>query len=468
MSNQFKMAHSVGGYPKNMSLFTTPLTDVATYHTEYVEYSSKFPLEDRRLLFMLEGVRNQMVDLHGMKLHLKGKIVFENGDSLPTIPREVVWNENPIEGETDELKAKEAARVASQELLIKADVFTANNLFYSLFKDGYMTLQNNKYFLNDIAYRGIIETVMHNLFDPEDGIIMNQFYRPSNSGPRPWSASTWPGNRATTDLGVFFSAYTEGSNEIEMCGKLLFPMCEQKKLLLSHVDVKIELLKHEPEFYLRHPHGTQKYKFAVTDAKLIVPLVTLPSDVEIGMNEVLQTTPAIYTYNDKRLTVHSISKDSHQFESTNTWNGDVPCKLTVLMVPSINYHGTLATDPFEFKHNKVSEVMFTVDNQPVGGKGMHLKIGSDEGSSSIIDAYCAVTDNFPEMKLARVQWFVQYPVFYFNINSNYTEDVFPLIKKGLTKFTIKFDDKLEEDTVLLMLAEFPGALEIDGTRNVST
>ena len=41
------------------------------------------------------------------------------------------------------------------------------------------------------------------------------------------------------------------------------------------------------------------------------------------------------------------------FELINTWNGDVPSKLTILMVPSENYHGTYITDPFAFKHNYV-------------------------------------------------------------------------------------------------------------------
>ena len=56
MSNQFKISHSSGAYPKNIAFFSMPVTDVATYQTDFVEFSSKNPLKDKRLLFQIEGI----------------------------------------------------------------------------------------------------------------------------------------------------------------------------------------------------------------------------------------------------------------------------------------------------------------------------------------------------------------------------------------------------------------------------
>ena len=459
MSDQFKLGHSSGAYPKQLALFTAPVTDVATYRTDYVEYSSKNPLEDRRLLFHLEGIRNQMIKLNGIKLYFKGKIQYENGTDVPDIPSGT-WSTEELTDVAEEVKRKEL-----QEKLKAIDVFPVNNLYHSLFKDGTMSIQNVKMFSNDIAYRGLIDTAVNHSFNAKDK-IMSQFYIPPE-GKATADESSLVSHPNVSKLGFAFASYTKKSNEIELCGDLLFPLCQQDKLLLSHVDVKIELIQHYPEFYLRHPHGDKKFKFVITGCKLIVPLITLPPDVEIGLEEVLKTNPAVYAYNDKRLTVHSVASGSRQFDHINTWNGDVPSKLSILMLPSANYNGSLETDPYCFEHNKITDAYISVDNLPVGGKGMSLTITDDQHTSQIIDAYCAAVDNFPNMGLTRSNWVDNFPILHFNINSNYTEEVLPLIKKGVTKVYLKFSTDLPQDTVILMLAEFPALLEIDGARNVT-
>lgn len=462
MSNQYKLSYSTGAYPKNLALFSVPVTDVSTYMKQVVDFSSKNPLEDKRLLFHLEGIRNQLIVLNEIKLEIRGKIVNENGGILPPVPSGT-WSTTKLTGDSN--KTAEEARQALQKKFIAADVFPVNNFFYSLFKDGTMTIQNTKIFLNDIGYRGIIETSMKNSFDKNDR-IMTQFYIPTDSKSEE-NESIIPTHPNTSHNGYVFHTYTDKSNEIEMFGKLLFPICEQEKLLLSHVDVQIEMMMNYPDFYLRHPHDQHKYKFMITDCKLSVPLITLPPDVEIAQAEVLTSNPALYSFNDKKLTVHSVPSGSYQFEHINTWSGDVPSRLTVLMLPSKNYNGTLSTDPFAFVHNNVNFAEVSVDNQPVGGRSMKLRITGDEKTSLINDAYCSVINNYPNMNLTREQWLDLFPVYYFNINSNYTDEVLPLIRKGLTKVLFKFATPLTEDTTVLMQAEFPGLLEIDGVRNVS-
>ena len=60
-----------------------------------------------------------------------------------------------------------------------------------------------------------------------------------------------------------------------------------------------------------------------------------------------------------------------------------------------------------------------------------------------------------------------FPAFHININSSNEKDILPLVSKGLTKLRLGFKADVSVDTVLLMFAEFPGLMEIDGARNVS-
>ena len=240
-----------------------------------------------------------------------------------------------------------------------------------------------------------------------------------------------------------------------------------KKLLLPFVDINIELVRHDPEFFLRHSGDNSKYKMVFTECKLQVPLITFPPDIEIAQAEVLQKNPALYSYIDKRVTVHSLPYGSHKFEHNNTWNGDVPSKLTVLMVPSKNYSGTYDTDPFAFEHNKCNQANFMVDNVPVGGLGMELSLTDKQETSKLMPVYCALRNSYPDIQLSRGDWFKNFPAFHFNINTSDTDDVLPLMKKGLTKLLLKFEPKLDHDTTFLLFAEFPGLLEIDAARNIS-
>ena len=137
------------------------------------------------------------------------------------------------------------------------------------------------------------------------------------------------------------------------------------------------------------------------------------------------------------------------------------------MVPSENYHGTYITDPFAFKHNYVKSAEIRVDNKIVGGKGMSLTITDDVRTSHINEAYCALVDSYPKMNLTREKWLNFFPALHFNIKRTYSDDVMPQMGKGLTKVNITYDNSLAEDTIVLMIAEFPALMEIDGIRNVT-
>lgn len=462
MNNQLKINHSAGAYPKSFDVFSVPVTDVATAKKDYLIVSSKNPLDDMRLFFPIDGIRNQLIAIHELKLYIKGKLVMEDGSPIIALPSGD-WAPTALTGDSN--KAAETARAAKHEKMMKADVFLVNHLYSSLFKDATMFIQNSKMHLNDYAYRGIIDVYTKNSFNGNKPVMSEFYVPPSKKAKKGESIITTHSN--PSDDGFLFYNYTKESNEIEMCGDLLFPLCQQKKLMISHVGIQIELLKHYPEFYLRHPHDKYRYKFVVTDCRLEVPLITLPPDVEIAQAEVLKTNPALYVYNNKTVTTHSVATGSYHFNDNNTWNGDVPTKLTILMLPSENYNGTLKTDPFAFEHNFVNYASVTVDDSSVGGNAKQLQILSDERKSKIIDAYCSIVENFPEMELTRKRWIENFPALYFNINSSHTEDSLPLIRKGLTKVSLKFDQPLAHDTIVLMLAEFPAVLEIDGTRNVS-
>lgn len=462
MINQFKLANSLGAYPPNMAFFNPPVTDIGTNDCEIIAHSIQNRLDDTRVVIEITGNRNQLIDLKGITANIKAKIVNEDGTNVNAMP-DGLWSPDPITGVDNETKENE--RKNSQNLRKTADIWPINNLYYSIFKDATMTLQGVKIFENDIAYKALFDTIVNNEFDVNK-TIMTQFYVPASEKSESSQSIIMNHPKMNVD-GFLLYQYTMRSNEIEMCGSLPFDICKQGKLLLSHVDLKLELIKHYSDFFLRHPHNMNRYRLKITDFKLMVPFITVSPDVEIAQAEILKDNPALYPYINKKITVHSVKNGCFFFEHINTWNGDVPSKLTILMVPSENYHGSYITDPFGFEHNYVKSAEIRVDNKIVGGKGMSLTITDDVRTSHINDAYCALIDSYPKMKLTREQWINNFPALHFNIKRTYSDDVMPQMGKGLTKVNITYDNPLAEDTIVLMIAEFPALMEIDGIRNVT-
>lgn len=457
--NKFKIAQSLEGYPHHLALFNPPITNVAVESEEVVVYSSSTTLDDPRIIFLISGNRNQMIDTKGIKLIYTGKLVFSDGSSIPLMP------DHEWDGETKSDADEEKKRVTNNDSLIKCDVFPVNNLYHSFFKDGCLDIQGKKFYANDIAYRGLLDTIVNNVYD-DDNPKMTQLYIPSVFKQKELESIISGSNSNTLD-GDALNEYTQASNEIELYGNLPFDVLNQDKYLISHLDMKIELLKHYPEFYLMHSHDKYKYKFIITDVKLCVPFITLRSDLEIAQAETLQNHAAIYNYTEKKVTVHSVASGSHFFETDNTWNQDVPTKLTILMLPSKNYYGSYKLNPFHFKHNNIKTAEIKVDNKCVGGNVKSFKITEKEETSHINDAFCTLIENYPEMKMKREYWLNNFPAIIFNINRKTEKDVLPLITKGLTKVHLSFAKALEEDTIVLLFAEFPVLMEIDGARNIT-
>ena len=125
MNNQFKINYSRDAYPTNMNFFTVAPTNVATQKRDIVEYSSRNPLNDNRLFFIINGVRNQAIDLNGIRLMITCKLV--NADDIRISIVTGSWDTTEKTDTTEE-----AARKKVQETLIKTDVFPINNLGHSM------------------------------------------------------------------------------------------------------------------------------------------------------------------------------------------------------------------------------------------------------------------------------------------------------------------------------------------------
>ena len=469
MNNQYKISSSIGGYPPNLALFKPPLSDMLGNNIEKVVFSTKNTLEDSRIIFEITGNRNQLIDIRGISMHIKGLIKTEAGQNLPEMPPGP-WSPNAVpipEGTAPAdktiLEKQESDRVNNQNNRKIADVVPVNNFFYSMYRDATLSIQGVKYFTNDIAYRGMFDTAVNNPYKNTSPKYTQMYFPPAYKIKYGESIVLGHPKLAADSYDLY--EFTKKSNEIEMCGPLPFDICEQERLLLSHLDIKIELIKHYSDFIFKHPHGG-RYKFVLTDCKLIVPFVTLPPDAEIAQAEMLTKNPALYPYTNKKITVHSIPANSTFMDQVNTWSGDVPSKLTILMLPSENYNGSYKSDPFAFQHNKVSRAEFKVDNKLIG-KSINTKITDDDKTSHINDAYCALVESYPLMELSRNKWLNNFPAFHFNINSSQNKDVLPLITKGLTNVYMKFETPIESDSVAIFFAEFPALMEIDGLRIVS-
>ena len=238
MSNNYKLAHSLEGYPRNLSFFKAPLTDMVTGNQEVLIYSPKNDVNDSRTIYELTGLRNQLIKLDGLTMHITGTIVYEDGTPVADMPSGS-WNSTAI---TDaEKTTEEATRQATQKTRQLADVSVVNNLYNSLYKDGIMSVQGARSYSNEITYRGWFDTIVNNKYDVNFS-KMTQFYTVP-SCKCDISESIIEGHDNFNQDSYALYQYTKNGNEIEMCGQLPFDLCDQEKYFLIHTDVMVEMNK---------------------------------------------------------------------------------------------------------------------------------------------------------------------------------------------------------------------------------
>ena len=213
--------------------------DVSVQSTDYTHYYPTSSIGDSSIpiSFFIQGDDLHYIDLSQTAIFIRGRVLDNANNSVPVYNKET--------------------RVAP-----------VNNFLHSLFEQCVVHLNETQITpsTNLYMYRALIETILAFSGDSTDTIGATSFYfkehtkiyDPANE--EPWKAR---------------QALIQGGNEFDLIGRPHLDICAQTRYLIPGVDIRFTFHRTRPEFYMMQQKTDLKYRFDITQARLIVKRHTL-------------------------------------------------------------------------------------------------------------------------------------------------------------------------------------------------
>lgn len=414
-----------------LDLFGIAPTQTSIESSSYSEYYPLTSVADGSFVeFEISGSGEDYLDLNNTYLHLKTKIVTENGNDLPN----------------------------------DATIAPVNYFLHSMFCQVDVLLNGTQITssTSTYPYRAVIETLLSYGSDAKKSQLASALFSKDMAG-RMDTVTVENNNPAfikRRDLAA-------GSRVIDMMGRLHLDLFFQDRYLLNEVTVKIKLTRSKDNFCLMGaPAGC---KVVIVGASMIVRKVRLSPSVLLAHAKTLETATAKYPIKRVVCKSFTVPQGVLDVNQEKLFSGQLPTRLVVGLVYNDAFNGSLNRNPFNFAHNNVSEIGVYLDGQgqliqPVKtnyGTGEYVqayfrlftgtnKINRDEGNDILFD-------EFPN----------GYCLYAFDLTPDLCEGQnFNLVKQGTVRLAIKFSDAPARALSVLCYAEFESLIEIDRSRNV--
>lgn len=420
------------GYSRELALFERSIEDRGVQSRSYVEFQPSVPIAEATALeFRYSGNTSDYIDLSRTRLHLKFKIVNNDGDTVTSSDNVTVIN-FPL-----------------QSLWSQVDIALQNQIITSG--------TNNLY-----AFKSYIDAIVKSKADDEDILLPSQLFYKDTTGAMdgsPLVADNVELNAGASERLIFTS-----KGVVDLIGPLYIDLAQQERLILNAVPIHVKMWPNPDAFRLIDYSTEQNYKLTIVEAKLNLCLVKLYPSVVLGHAAALKQTPAIYEYDRSIMQSYQISKDSYSFSQDNLFQGLIPTSIIVALVSSQAFSGHRKKNPFNFAHYNVKSIGFYIDGQSVPhSKPMELDFVKNnflEGYNSLHD------DNDDGLKLDRESFAQGYALFKFSLDSRYNKKLAIPVKHGLTRLEIVFCMPVIEPVTVIVYASHPSLLQIDSARNV--
>jgi hypothetical protein len=220
----YKFDGSEEGFSASLDLFKPPPVDTAIYKREWITYRPVSQItKGAPIQFCVSGSSSDYKDLRKMTLHLKCRIVKQNGEGI---------------NQTD-------------------SVGLVNLSLQSLFRQVDFSL-NQKVMTSSVGlnypYKSMIDTLLKFEEDPKETQLQSQLYFKDTAGE-----FMDDGDKEGGNIGFMLrNQFTDKGQYVDMEGPLYLDICQQDRLLINGVQVDLKLIPSTDNFVLM-TSGTDSY-----------------------------------------------------------------------------------------------------------------------------------------------------------------------------------------------------------------
>ena len=241
-------------------------------------------------------------------------------------------------------------------------------------------------------------------------------------------------------------------------------ICNQGKYLPPGVRIQWRLSPGSYAFCLMGKADSTNQLY-IHEVKLVIRHIHVKDTVLKGIDRTLMKTPATYPFCQPHMATYLIPSGTTSWIQDNIFNGKIPNRLFFGLVENSAYNGALIKNPFNFEHQRVSNVQVTVDNQEISPP---LRLGY--ATQDYLDAYNRLTStlgNYPS--LIRYNSFDQGLTIYgFDLTpkGNCDDEQYLMKREGNLRININFGIAPTELLNIVILGEFDRVIQIDAHKNV--
>lgn len=417
-----------------LDLFSVPPTQTSIENATFVEYHPISSLSDGAPIeFEVSSSGDDYIDFNDSQLCVRIKIVKADGSNLTQT----------------------------------AKVGPVNNTLHSLFSQVDVSLNGTQITdsSNTYSYRSYIEDLLSFGSEAKKSHLTCALFYKDEAGKM---ESVNPTANDANDGLKKRAAFTAGSNEVDLIGRLHTDIFFQPRYMLNEVNTRIKLSRNKDTFCLMSDDA-ELYRVKITSAVLRIRKVKIAPSVYLSHAKVLESGMAKYPIRRVVCKSVTIPIGCLDFMQEKLFSGQLPTRLVIGCVENKAFNGDYKRNPFNFQHFSATEVSLYLDGQQSAIKPLVM----DYTHNLYVNAYMGMysgtrKENQDEGNaIDRSEFASGYTLYVYDLTPDLSEnDSFNLTRSGSVRLGMKFGTALTDTITILAYAEFENIIEINQNRNV--
>ena len=476
IGDQFKLS-----FEDSLSIFNVPNSNLGVKDIRYLTYKpvTQFQPGSTDVRFKIPGVTANYIDLRGIYLKTRVKIVRGDGSALPALPSNITTRVTKImsvsaseQEQKDEGSATSTASTASTASRDSDEHIGSCgpvNLLSQALWDCVEVLFNGRVVhASETNYplKCMINTLLSDTQINNSELESSLFVKDTKSRTNDFSLLTGS-NKGFMKRAMLM----QESREIELQAKLDIDIFKLTKYLVNGISIDINLTATNDKFRLLTANtSTTDYMLQVTDVSLVVPCVTLTNQVIVSHQEVMreELSSAQYFYERMQLRKFHIAAGLSSFFVEDAFQGLVPSQIILAFVSSSALNGDISKNPFTLTHCNVSQISVTVDGMPSPEGQLLLNFDRAIYMQSYYQLYrdkkqSQINEN---TRITLEEFSAGYTLFKIDLEPQKGDSFYPLKRQGGVRIEVRFGKQLHESVVMLARITSPGHFSVDYARNI--
>ena len=426
-------------YPEEVSLFERPCSNVAYQKIQYVEYRpTSDPSTGGPIEFVIPAMAAQYVNLKKTYLHVKVKIVKGDG----TLPAQIT--------------AVAPANLVLHSMFSQVDVQLQQQLVSSSGSQVY-------------GYKSYIETELEYGREAKEHQLRAQGYVKDQGGVMD-RMDAFPGDDVFINEG-FVHRYGWFSNDgraTDFEGPLMADICQQNRLILNGVEIRIRLWPAKDQFQLLSKVENADFKMVLEEATLKVCKVTPTPSLLLAHTAALKESSALYPYRKTQIKTFNIASGQYSFHTGDLFQSNTPTHLVVAMVSSKAFSGDYSLNPYNMKNYKLNSLAVRLDDESLPGKPLRMNFPAHNYISAYHMMFAGLNKAGEDWSnsITREEYPYGHAFFVYDLLPGDGKDHTPNLEATSVTVEGTFDEPLPENITVVILAKFAAMMEITESRSI--